>query len=138
MPWAVAVFGSASRREGEILVTLDGVERILTTDDLLICDATDRPIGLAGVMGGQNTEIGEDTTVIALETAWFEPLAIMRSCQREPGCAARLPPASNGAWTPSASTPPWPASWSFCASPVPTWWSTTAPSMPAHPTCPRL
>ena len=68
--------------EGEVLVTLDGVERNLTTDDLLICDATDRPIGLAGVMGGQNTEIGDDTTVIALETAWFEPLAIMRTATR--------------------------------------------------------
>ncbi|HAP75170.1 MAG TPA: phenylalanine--tRNA ligase subunit beta [Acidimicrobiaceae bacterium] len=68
--------------EGETLVTLDGVERTLTTDDLLICDATDRPIGLAAIMGGQNTEISDATTTVALETAWFEPMAIMRSVVR--------------------------------------------------------
>ena len=69
-------------REGETMVTLDDVERTLTAEDLLICDLDDRPIGLAGVMGGQNTEISDDTTVIALETAWFEPLGIMKSVQR--------------------------------------------------------
>lgn len=69
-------------REGEALVTLDDVRRTLSTDDLLICDATDRPIGLAGIMGGQNTEIGADTTAVALEAAWFEPTAIMRSAAR--------------------------------------------------------
>ena len=68
--------------EGETLVTLDGVERTLTADDLLICDAGDRPIGLGGIMGGQNTEIADTTTVVALETAWFEPLAIMRTVVR--------------------------------------------------------
>lgn len=68
--------------DGERLVTLDGVERTLTTDDLLICDATDRPIGLAAVMGGQNTEISDSTTAIALEMAWFEPFGVMRSAQR--------------------------------------------------------
>ncbi|MFM8564454.1 MAG: phenylalanine--tRNA ligase subunit beta [Acidimicrobiia bacterium] len=69
-------------REGETMITLDDVERTLTADDLLICDLDDRPIGLAGIMGGQNTEISDDTTVIALETAWFEPLGIMKSVQR--------------------------------------------------------
>lgn len=69
-------------REGETMVTLDDVERTLTAEDLLICDLDDRPIGLAGIMGGQNTEISDDTTVIALETAWFEPLGIMKSVQR--------------------------------------------------------
>ncbi|MFZ9629641.1 MAG: phenylalanine--tRNA ligase subunit beta [Ilumatobacteraceae bacterium] len=68
--------------EGEVLVTLDGVERTLVADDLLICDATDRPIGLAGIMGGQNTEISDATTTVALEAAWFEPVAIMRTVQR--------------------------------------------------------
>jgi phenylalanyl-tRNA synthetase beta chain len=68
--------------EGEVLVTLDDVARTLTADDLLICDATDRPIGLAGIMGGQNTEISDATTVVALECAWFEPAAIMRSVVR--------------------------------------------------------
>ena len=65
-----------------MLVTLDDVARTLTADDLLICDATDRPIGLAGIMGGQNTEISDATTVVALECAWFEPAAIMRSVVR--------------------------------------------------------
>ncbi len=68
--------------EGEVLVTLDDVARTLTADDLLICDADDRPIGLAGIMGGQNTEISATTTTIALESAWFEPAAIMRSVVR--------------------------------------------------------
>lgn len=68
--------------EGERLVTLDGVERVLTADDLLICDATDRPIGLAAVMGGQDTEISERTTAVALEMAWFEPHGVMRTAQR--------------------------------------------------------
>jgi len=69
-------------RDGESMVTLDGVERTLTADDLLICDATDRPIGIAGIMGGQNTEISDTTTVVALETAYFEPHGIMKSVQR--------------------------------------------------------
>ena len=68
--------------DGERLVTLDGVERTLVADDLLICDATDRPIGLAAVMGGQNTEISDTTTAIALEMAWFEPFGVMRTAQR--------------------------------------------------------
>ena len=68
--------------DGEVLVTLDDVARSLTPDDLLICDATDRPIGLAGIMGGQNTEISPATEVVALECAWFEPAAIMRSVVR--------------------------------------------------------
>lgn len=68
--------------EGEVIVTLDDVSRVLTDADLLICDATDRPIGLAGIMGGLNTEISDDTTVIALETAWFEPMGILRTVAR--------------------------------------------------------
>jgi len=69
-------------RDGETMTTLDGVERVLSTDDLLICDAEDRPIGIAGIMGGQNTEISESTSVVALETAYFEPVGIMKSVQR--------------------------------------------------------
>ncbi len=69
-------------RDGESMVTLDGVERALTSDDLLICDATDRPIGIAGIMGGQNTEISATTTTVALEAAYFEPIGIMKSVQR--------------------------------------------------------
>ena len=69
-------------REGETMITLDGVERTLTAEDLLICDATDQPIGVAGIMGGQSTEISDTTTVVALETAYFEPLGVMKSVQR--------------------------------------------------------
>ncbi|MFV0307688.1 MAG: phenylalanine--tRNA ligase subunit beta [Desertimonas sp.] len=68
--------------DGEELVTLDDVTRRLTTDDLLITDATDRPIGLAGIMGGANTEISDTTTTVALEMAWFEPAGIARSVVR--------------------------------------------------------
>ena len=69
-------------RDGETMITLDGVERTLTSDELLICDANDRPIGIAGIMGGQNTEISDATSVVALETAYFEPIGVMKSVQR--------------------------------------------------------
>jgi phenylalanyl-tRNA synthetase beta chain len=68
--------------EGETLATLDGVVRTLTADDLLICDANDVPIGLGGVMGGLHSEISDDTTVVALEIADFEPTAITRTMNR--------------------------------------------------------
>lgn len=67
---------------GEVLITLDDVARTLTQDDLLICDAADSPIGLGGIMGGQNTEISDATTTLALECAWFEPAAIMATAAR--------------------------------------------------------
>ncbi|MGI9031397.1 MAG: phenylalanine--tRNA ligase subunit beta [Ilumatobacteraceae bacterium] len=60
-------------RPGESLRTLDGVSRTLDPGDLLICDAEDRPIGLAGIIGGEDTEIGPQTTAVALEMAWFVP-----------------------------------------------------------------
>ena len=68
--------------EGETLVTLDGVERTLTTDDLLICDATDKPIGVGGIMGGLDSEVSDKTSTIALEIAWFEPIGIAKSASR--------------------------------------------------------
>ena len=58
--------------EDEILTTLDGVDRKLDTESLLIAD-TERGIGLAGIMGGENTEISETTTNIFLESANFNP-----------------------------------------------------------------
>ena len=69
-------------KTGEVLTTLDGVERTLDPNDLLICDGDDRAIGIAGVMGGANTEISDATTEIALETAWFEPTGIRLTSQR--------------------------------------------------------
>lgn len=68
-------------RAREQIVTLDDVVREVDEHTLLICDADDRPIGLAGIMGGQNTEISASTTRVVLETAWFEPLGIMASVQ---------------------------------------------------------
>ena len=67
---------------GEQLTTLDGVTRTLSRDELLICDATDVPIGLAGIMGGGDSEIADSTTTVALEVAWFEPLGIAASVSR--------------------------------------------------------
>ncbi|MGA4544599.1 phenylalanine--tRNA ligase subunit beta [Uniformispora flossi] len=66
---------------GEKLRTLDGVERTLDREDLLITDASG-PIGLAGVMGGATTEIGIDTTDIVIEAANFDPVAIARTARR--------------------------------------------------------
>jgi len=68
--------------DGETLVTLDEVERAFTTDDLLICDANDTPIGVGGIMGGLHSEITDSTTTIALEMAWFEPFGIAKSATR--------------------------------------------------------
>ncbi len=68
--------------DGETMVTLDGTERTLTDDDLLICDANDTPIGIGGIMGGLDSEISETTTTIALEIAWFEPIGIAKTATR--------------------------------------------------------
>src|SRR5204862_4199479 len=67
--------------EGEKLRTLDGIERDLEPDDLLIAD-TERPIALAGIMGGEETEISEGTTNVLLEAANFEPFTIFRTSER--------------------------------------------------------
>ncbi|HLM65303.1 MAG TPA: phenylalanine--tRNA ligase subunit beta [Acidimicrobiales bacterium] len=69
-------------RPGETLVTLDGVERRFTTDDLLIADGEDRPVGIAGIMGGAETEIDASTTDVLVEMAWFRPIAIAKSSRR--------------------------------------------------------
>jgi phenylalanyl-tRNA synthetase beta chain len=68
--------------DGEAMVTLDGVERTLTHDDLLICDANNTPIGIGGIMGGLDSEISDSTTTIALEIAWFEPIGIAKTATR--------------------------------------------------------
>ena len=69
-------------KDDEQLTTLDGMTRSMTADELLICDAHDVPIGLAGIMGGEHTEIGDATSTVALEFAWFEPLGIAASVTR--------------------------------------------------------
>ncbi len=68
--------------DGEQLTTLDGETRTLTSSDLLICDAQDRPIGIGGVMGGLDTEISAGTTVVAHEIAWFTPLTVLQTSAR--------------------------------------------------------
>jgi phenylalanyl-tRNA synthetase beta chain len=67
--------------EGEPLETLDGQQRKCTADDLLICDG-ERPVALAGVMGGLTSEVSEKTTRVLLESAWFEPSGIRRTSKR--------------------------------------------------------
>jgi len=67
--------------EGERMVTLDGVERTFSSKDLLICDA-ERPVAVAGVMGGALAEISEGTTDILLEAAVFERGGIQRTRRR--------------------------------------------------------
>ncbi len=67
-------------RPGERLVTLDGQERTLPPDALVIADA-ERAIGLAGIMGGANSEVSETTTAIVLESANFHPTNIRRTAQ---------------------------------------------------------
>jgi phenylalanyl-tRNA synthetase beta chain len=68
-------------RPGEKLETLDGTMRELAPEDLVIADA-EKPIGIAGVMGGGNTEVSETTVNILLESANFEPLTVLRSGER--------------------------------------------------------
>jgi len=68
-------------QEGEMIRTLDGVERELEPGDLMIADA-DRSVALAGIMGGEETEISEATTSILLEAANFEPTGIFRTSER--------------------------------------------------------
>src|SRR6202142_1359615 len=66
---------------GDTLKTLDGVERKLTPEDLVIADAV-RPVALAGVMGGFDTMITDKTRNILIESAWFDPAAIRKSSRR--------------------------------------------------------
>ncbi len=68
-------------RAGEVLKTLDGVERKLTTDDLVVCDAK-KPVGLAGVMGGYDTMITEKTRNIVIESAWWDPGIVRKMSRR--------------------------------------------------------
>jgi phenylalanyl-tRNA synthetase beta chain len=60
-------------KEGEMFITLDGVKRILDEEMLLICDGV-KPVAIAGVMGGLNSEIREDTKTVLLESAYFNPM----------------------------------------------------------------
>ena len=66
---------------GETFVTLDGQEHELDNADLMICDGN-RSVAMAGVMGGQNSEVQDDTSTILLESAYFKPTSIRRTSKR--------------------------------------------------------
>jgi phenylalanyl-tRNA synthetase beta chain len=68
--------------DGERITTLDGVERLLTADDLLICDLDRTAQAIAGVMGGATAEVSSATTAILLESAHFAPEGIARTSKR--------------------------------------------------------
>ena len=62
-------------KEGEKVITLDGKERILSSADIVITDG-EKPVCVAGVMGGENTEVDDNTTDILIEAAIFDPVSI--------------------------------------------------------------
>src|SRR5580692_4433422 len=68
-------------RDGETLKTLDGVERKLTSEDLVVADAH-KPVGLAGTMGGFGTMITEKTRNILIESAWWDPVTVRKMSRR--------------------------------------------------------
>ena len=68
-------------RKGEKLRTLDGLERTLDPEDLIVADHA-KPLGLAGVMGGWDTMITPVTTNVLVEAAWFDPVAVRRTARR--------------------------------------------------------
>ncbi|MBV9183903.1 MAG: phenylalanine--tRNA ligase subunit beta [Acidobacteria bacterium] len=68
-------------RAGELLTTLDGVERKLYPEDLIIADQN-KPVALAGVMGGYDTMITDKTRNILIESAWFDPVAVRKTAKR--------------------------------------------------------
>jgi phenylalanyl-tRNA synthetase beta chain len=68
-------------RTGESLTTLDGVERRLGADDMLICSGP-VPVALAGVMGGEASKVSAETSSLLLEVASFQPAVVRRTAQR--------------------------------------------------------
>ncbi len=68
-------------RENEEFISLDGKSRVLPADTLLICDGV-KPVAIGGIMGGLNSEVKEDTRMILLESAYFNPPSIRRSARK--------------------------------------------------------
>src|SRR5580698_8573704 len=68
-------------KKGEKLKTLDGVERTLASDDLVVADAK-KPVALAGVMGGFDTMITDKTRNVLIESAWWDPVTVRRTSRR--------------------------------------------------------
>jgi phenylalanyl-tRNA synthetase beta chain len=73
--------GVREAEAGEQLVTLDEVTRTLNAGDLVVCDG-ERPVALAGVMGGAATEVGSATTTVLIEAACFDPASVRRTARR--------------------------------------------------------
>lgn len=69
-------------RSGERLTTLDDVDRALSPEDLMITDGGERLLAIAGVMGGEDSEVSEATTDVLIEAAHFDPVTIARSARR--------------------------------------------------------
>jgi phenylalanyl-tRNA synthetase beta chain len=68
-------------RPGETVKTLDGIDRKLTTEDLVVADGK-KPVGLAGVMGGFDTMITDRTRNILIESAWWDPVTVRKVARR--------------------------------------------------------
>ncbi|MBV9671067.1 MAG: phenylalanine--tRNA ligase subunit beta, partial [Acidobacteriales bacterium] len=68
-------------RLGERLKTLDGVDRSLTSEDLVIADA-EKPVGIGGVIGGEDTKVTESTRNILIESAWFDTATVRATSKR--------------------------------------------------------
>lgn len=68
-------------KAGSKFITLDGVERTLHEEDIVICDEN-QPLCLAGVLGGQHSSVTENTTAIFLESAYFNPVSIRKTAKR--------------------------------------------------------
>ena len=67
---------------GTKFTTLDGIERELHSEDIMICDAASNPLCIAGVFGGINSGVTEKTTSIFLESAYFNPVSIRKTAKR--------------------------------------------------------
>ncbi len=71
--------------------TLDGSVRQLDAEMMMICDG-DKPVAVAGIMGGQNSEVSDSTTTILLESACFNPVSIRRTAtETQSGLGGILP-----------------------------------------------
>lgn len=68
-------------KEGTKFVTLDGIEHSLHKDDLMICDS-EKPMCIAGIFGGINTGVTENTRNIFLESAYFDPVSVRKTAKR--------------------------------------------------------
>ncbi|KRE43300.1 phenylalanine--tRNA ligase subunit beta [Knoellia sp. Soil729] len=74
--------GTRRARAGEKFTTLDDAERALDPEDLLIVDGSDTPLAIAGVMGGESSEVSDSTTNVLIEAAHFDPVTVARSSRR--------------------------------------------------------